>query len=87
MIAPVVALTEVVPCAAAVLTATDAGLIVPTESLSLLRTAMLTAWFSVVLALSAAVVGGASTVTVTVAGADRMPEVSATLYWNVSVPA
>jgi hypothetical protein len=56
--APVVALTAVVPCAAAVLTATEAGLIVPVGSVSLARTAMVTAWFSGVSAVSATALGG-----------------------------
>jgi hypothetical protein len=86
VIAPVLALTEVFPCAAVVLTATEAGLIVPTASVSLASTATVTAWFSGVTALSATAVGDASTVTVTVAAAERAPAVSATVYWNVSVP-
>jgi hypothetical protein len=68
--APVVALTDVVPCPAAVLTFTDPGLIEPTGSLSLASTAMLTGWFSAVVALSDVAIGGASTVTVTMAGEE-----------------
>jgi hypothetical protein len=55
--ASVVVLNEVVPCAGAVLTITEAGLSVPPGSVSLVSTAIATAWFSGVAALSATAVG------------------------------
>jgi len=82
----VVGLIEVVPWAAAVLTATEPGLMVPTGSLSLPSTEMVTGWFWGVDALSAVATGGASTVTLTVAGLEVCPSVLATVYLNVSVP-
>jgi len=57
VIAPVVALTEVVPCAAAVLTATVDGLMVPPVSVSLASTPIVTALFSSVTPLSALATG------------------------------
>ena len=58
----IVVLIAVGPCAAAALTATEAGLIVPLAAASLPSTAIVTGWFSDVTALSATAVGGASTV-------------------------
>ena len=77
-----------VPLTGEVTIASEAGLI-PPSSVSLESTLMVTGVFSIVDAVSFTDVGGlfcALTVTVTVAGFDTAPSLSATVYVKVSAP-